>query len=176
MLAHPLQQFLAQARLHLENHGARRQVELLQLFVLFGIIGDGGGSEDSTSFGRLRRLLARLRRLAGLRLSWLALAWLAAAKNVKADTPVRNYRLTPRFGDMNFLRLAGSLAAVCYAMAKQAVQVVRVHDVEETRDAVTSRLTCLPDADPSRGVSSVDMLDARPGRVGKVGAAGWRIR
>jgi dihydropteroate synthase len=34
-------------------------------------------------------------------------------------------------------RLAGSLAAVCYALAQEAVQVVRVHDVEETKDAVT---------------------------------------
>jgi dihydropteroate synthase len=33
-------------------------------------------------------------------------------------------------------RLAGSLAAVCYAMAEGSVQVVRVHDVEETRDTV----------------------------------------
>jgi dihydropteroate synthase len=34
-------------------------------------------------------------------------------------------------------RLAGSLAAVCYAMGRRAVQVVRVHDVRATRDAVT---------------------------------------
>jgi dihydropteroate synthase len=34
-------------------------------------------------------------------------------------------------------RLAGSLAAVCYAVAREAAQVVRVHDVEATRDAVT---------------------------------------
>jgi dihydropteroate synthase len=33
-------------------------------------------------------------------------------------------------------RLAGSLAAVCYAVARGAAQVVRVHDVAETRDAV----------------------------------------
>jgi dihydropteroate synthase len=33
-------------------------------------------------------------------------------------------------------RLAGSLAAVCYALSRGAVQLVRVHDVEETRDAV----------------------------------------
>jgi dihydropteroate synthase len=33
-------------------------------------------------------------------------------------------------------RLAGSLAAVCWAMAEGAVQVVRVHDVAETRDVV----------------------------------------
>ncbi|MCI0455977.1 MAG: dihydropteroate synthase [Gemmataceae bacterium] len=34
-------------------------------------------------------------------------------------------------------RLAGSLAAVCHAQAHGAVQVVRVHDVGPTRDAVT---------------------------------------
>jgi dihydropteroate synthase len=34
-------------------------------------------------------------------------------------------------------RLAGSLGATCFALARGAVQVVRVHDVEETRDAVT---------------------------------------
>lgn len=34
-------------------------------------------------------------------------------------------------------RLPGSLAAVCYAQARGAVQIVRVHDVWETRDAVT---------------------------------------
>ena len=33
-------------------------------------------------------------------------------------------------------RLAGSLAAVCYALAHRAAQIVRVHDVAETRDAV----------------------------------------
>lgn len=33
-------------------------------------------------------------------------------------------------------RLAGSLAAVCFAMARHAVHIVRVHDVEETKDAI----------------------------------------
>jgi dihydropteroate synthase len=33
-------------------------------------------------------------------------------------------------------RLAGSLAALCHAMCHRAVQVVRVHDVEESRDAM----------------------------------------
>jgi dihydropteroate synthase len=32
--------------------------------------------------------------------------------------------------------MAGSLTAVCYALAAGAAQVVRVHDVRETRDAV----------------------------------------
>jgi dihydropteroate synthase len=34
-------------------------------------------------------------------------------------------------------RLAGSIAAVCFALSQEAVQIVRVHDVEETRDVVT---------------------------------------
>jgi dihydropteroate synthase len=34
-------------------------------------------------------------------------------------------------------RLPGSLAAILFAQARDAVQVVRVHDVQATRDAVT---------------------------------------
>ncbi len=34
-------------------------------------------------------------------------------------------------------RLAGSLGAACFTVARGAAQVVRVHDVRETRDAVT---------------------------------------
>jgi dihydropteroate synthase len=34
-------------------------------------------------------------------------------------------------------RVAASLAAACYAMSKHAVQIIRVHDVQETKDAVT---------------------------------------
>jgi dihydropteroate synthase len=33
-------------------------------------------------------------------------------------------------------RLAGSLAALCYTMARDAVHIIRVHDVEETKDCV----------------------------------------
>lgn len=33
-------------------------------------------------------------------------------------------------------RLAGGLAVLCFAMLRQAVQIVRVHDVEESKDAV----------------------------------------
>jgi protease-4 len=38
-----------------------------------------------------------------------AVAWLATQKNISASTPVRDYRLAPRFSDMSFLRLAASL-------------------------------------------------------------------
>jgi dihydropteroate synthase len=33
-------------------------------------------------------------------------------------------------------RLAGSLAAICFALVHQTAQIVRVHDVHETRDVV----------------------------------------
>jgi dihydropteroate synthase len=43
-----------------------------------------------------------------------------------------------RLGDRPIQRrLAASLGIACYALSRQAVQVVRVHDVEETRDALT---------------------------------------
>jgi dihydropteroate synthase len=35
-------------------------------------------------------------------------------------------------------RLAGGLGLVCYALARRGVQIVRVHDVEETRDAIAA--------------------------------------
>jgi protease-4 len=38
-----------------------------------------------------------------------AVAWLAAQKGIAADTPVRDFKLTPRLGDMTFLRAAASV-------------------------------------------------------------------
>jgi protease-4 len=38
-----------------------------------------------------------------------AMAWLVANKNVKSGLPVRDYKLSPRFGDMTFLRTAASI-------------------------------------------------------------------
>jgi len=38
-----------------------------------------------------------------------AVAWLVAQKGVKANLPVRDYKLTPRFGDLTFLRTAASI-------------------------------------------------------------------
>ncbi len=38
-----------------------------------------------------------------------AVAWLVAEKKVKADLPVRDYKLTPKFGDLTFLRTAASV-------------------------------------------------------------------
>src|SRR5271170_2032612 len=38
-----------------------------------------------------------------------AVAWLVANKNVKPDLPVRDYKLSPRFGDLTFLRTAAAI-------------------------------------------------------------------
>src|SRR5258705_772717 len=38
-----------------------------------------------------------------------AVEWLVAQKNVKKDLPVRDYKLTPRFGALTFLRAAASV-------------------------------------------------------------------
>jgi protease IV len=38
-----------------------------------------------------------------------AVKWLVAQKGVKADLPVREYKLQPRFGDLTFLRTAASI-------------------------------------------------------------------
>src|ERR1700732_3041193 len=38
-----------------------------------------------------------------------AVTWLVTQKGVKADLPVRDYKLAPRFGDLTFLRTAASI-------------------------------------------------------------------
>ena len=38
-----------------------------------------------------------------------AVAWLVAEKKIKSELPVRDYKLTPRFGDLTFLRTAASI-------------------------------------------------------------------
>ena len=40
-----------------------------------------------------------------------AVAWLATEKGIKADTPVRDWQLKPRFGDLSMLHLAAAVAA-----------------------------------------------------------------
>ena len=38
-----------------------------------------------------------------------AVAWLVSEKKVKADLPIRDFKLTPKFGDLTFLRTAASV-------------------------------------------------------------------
>src|SRR5246500_797856 len=54
-----------------------------------------------------------------------AVAWLVAQKGVKADLPVRDYKLAPRFGDLTFLKTAASItldALGLSAIARQGEQ------------------------------------------------------
>jgi len=52
-----------------------------------------------------------------------AVAWLVAQKGVKADLPVRDYKLEPRFGDLTFLRTAASITLDALGFGAIAQQV-----------------------------------------------------
>ena len=52
-----------------------------------------------------------------------AIAWLVAQKNVKRDLPVRDFKLTPRFGDLTFLRTAASITLDALGLSAIARQV-----------------------------------------------------
>ncbi|WP_291847586.1 signal peptide peptidase SppA [Bradyrhizobium sp.] len=53
----------------------------------------------------------------------VAIAWLVAEKKIKSDLPVRDYKLTPRFGDMTFLRTAASIALDALGLGSIARQI-----------------------------------------------------
>src|ERR1700757_978586 len=52
-----------------------------------------------------------------------AIAWLEAEKGVKKDLPVRDYKLTPRFGDLTFLRTAASITLEALGLSAIAHQI-----------------------------------------------------
>ncbi len=52
-----------------------------------------------------------------------AIAWLVAQKGVKADLPVRDYKLSPRFGDLTFLRTAAAVTLDAFGLGARARQV-----------------------------------------------------
>jgi len=52
-----------------------------------------------------------------------AVAWLVAEKKVKSDLPVRDYKLTPRFGDLTFLRTAASITLDALGLSSIARQI-----------------------------------------------------
>ena len=52
-----------------------------------------------------------------------AIAWLVAQKGVKADLPVRDYRLSPRFGDLTFLRTAAAVTLDALGLSAIARQI-----------------------------------------------------
>jgi protease-4 len=52
-----------------------------------------------------------------------AIAWLEAEKGVKKDLPVRDYKLSPRFGDLTFLRTAASITLGALGLGSIAHQI-----------------------------------------------------
>jgi protease-4 len=52
-----------------------------------------------------------------------AIAWLEAEKGVKKDLPVRDYKLSPRFGDLTFLRTAASVTLEALGLNSIARQI-----------------------------------------------------
>jgi protease IV len=52
-----------------------------------------------------------------------AIAWLVAQKGVKADLPVRDYKLSPRFGDLTFLRTAAAVTLDALGLSAVARQI-----------------------------------------------------
>jgi protease-4 len=54
-----------------------------------------------------------------------AIAWLVAEKKIKSDLPVRDFKLSPRFGDMTFLRTAASITFDALGLSAIARQIER---------------------------------------------------
>jgi protease-4 len=52
-----------------------------------------------------------------------AVAWLVAQKGVKAGLPVRDYKLSPRFGDLTFLRTAAAVTLDAFGLSAIARQI-----------------------------------------------------
>jgi len=52
-----------------------------------------------------------------------AVAWLVAEKKIKSDLPVRDFKLSPRFGDMTFLRAAASITLDALGLSAVARQI-----------------------------------------------------
>jgi protease-4 len=59
-----------------------------------------------------------------------AVAWLVANKNVKSNLPVRDFKLSPRFGDLTFLRTAASVALDAFGLSTVARQIERAGVVQ----------------------------------------------
>jgi|EndMetStandDraft_8_1072994.scaffolds.fasta_scaffold126224_2 protease-4 len=52
-----------------------------------------------------------------------AIAWLVAEKKIKSDLPVRDFKLTPQFGDLTFLRTAASVTFDALGLSSIARQI-----------------------------------------------------
>ncbi len=94
-----------------------------------GLVKDRRGMDDATLQTVADGRVFTGRQAVGLKLidqlgdEKTAVAWLVAQKKVGADTPVRDFKLTPRFGDMTFLRATASVALDAIGLRGLARQV-----------------------------------------------------
>src|ERR1700747_3687718 len=94
-----------------------------------GLVKDRRGMDDTqlekVADGRVftGRQAVGLRLIHQLGEAKAAIAWLVAEKNVKKDLPIRDYSLSPRFGDLTFLRTAVSVALDACGLGAIARQV-----------------------------------------------------
>jgi protease-4 len=59
-----------------------------------------------------------------------AVTWLVEQKNVAKDLPVRDYKLSPRFGDLTFLRTAASVTLEALGLSTVAHQLEQIGAVQ----------------------------------------------
>jgi protease-4 len=94
-----------------------------------GLVKDRRGMDDATLQTVADGRVFTGRQAVGLKLidqlgdEKTAVAWLVAQKKIGADTPVRDFKLTPRFGDMTFLRATASVALDAIGLGGLARQV-----------------------------------------------------
>jgi protease IV len=94
-----------------------------------GLVKDRRGMDDAllekVSDGRVftGRQAVELKLIDQLGDEKTAVAWLVAEKGVKADLPVRDYKLVPRFSDLTFLRTAAALTFDALGLSAVARQI-----------------------------------------------------
>ena len=94
-----------------------------------GLVKERRGMDDAqiekVADGRVftGRQAVELKLIDGLGDEKAAVAWLEANKNIKKGLPVRDYKLTPRFGDLTFLRTAASISLDAVGLSTIARQV-----------------------------------------------------
>jgi protease IV len=94
-----------------------------------GLVKDRRGMDDAllekVSDGRVftGRQAVELKLIDQLGDEKTAVAWLVAQKGVKADLPIRDYKLSPRFSDLTFLRTAAAVTFDALGLSAIARQI-----------------------------------------------------
>lgn len=96
-----------------------------------GLVKDRRGMDDATLETVADGRVFTGRQAVGLKLidqlgdEKTAVAWLVAQKKVGSDTPVRDYKLAPRFGDMTFLRATAAVALDAMGLGTLSRQIAQ---------------------------------------------------